>query len=88
MISPEEGTIDPEFLPEGVKRLFLLLFPAPFSKETLNRGLVEGYLLSYGHFWSAILFAAFLLALPHWRAFEGNVLNRASVVAGPLPLEC
>ncbi|WP_457752470.1 CPBP family glutamic-type intramembrane protease [Thermococcus sp.] len=47
---------------------------------------MEGYLLSHGYFWSAILFAAFLFALPHWKAFEGNVLNRISVVAGAFAL--
>jgi len=85
-ISPEGGNTEPEFLPEGAKRIFLLIFLAPFSEETLCRGLAEGYLLSYGYFWSAIIFSAMLFALPYWRAFEGNVADRASVVAGAFAL--
>jgi len=72
----------PEYLPAGLEGAFLLLLLAPLSEELLNRGLVEGYLLGYGHFPSAILFAAVLFALPHWMAFEGSSLDRATVVAG------
>lgn len=54
-----------EFIPEGMERLVLLLLLAPLGEETFTRGLIEGYLLSYGHFWSAILFSVLLFALPH-----------------------
>ena len=83
VISPKnENANELEFLPRDWRRYPLILLLAPLSEELLHRGLIEGYLLSYGHFWSAILFAAFLFALPHWRAFGGNVLERVSIVAG------
>ena len=72
----------PEFLPEGIGRFALLLLLAPLGEEVLNRGLVEGYLLSYGHFWSAVFFSAFLFALPHWMAFKGSRSERALAVIG------
>ncbi|WP_099209496.1 CPBP family intramembrane glutamic endopeptidase [Thermococcus henrietii] len=82
-IGPSTETADePEFLPRDWRRYPLILLLAPLSEELLHRGLVEGYLLSYGHFWSAILFAALLFALPHWRAFGGSALDRISIVAG------
>ncbi|WP_297535700.1 CPBP family intramembrane glutamic endopeptidase [Thermococcus sp.] len=80
--SRNEDANELEFLPGGWRRYLLVLILAPLSEELLHRGLVEGYLLSYGHFWSAVLFAALLFALPHWRAFEGNVLERVSIVGG------
>ncbi|AHL22930.1 CPBP family intramembrane glutamic endopeptidase [Thermococcus nautili] len=72
----------PEFLPEGIGRFALLLLLAPLGEEVFNRGLVEGYLLSHGHLWSAILFSAFLFALPHWMAVEGSKGERAYTVLG------
>lgn len=65
----------PGFLPEGAERYFLLLFLAPLSEEALNRGLVEGYLLNYGHFWSAVIFSAVLFAFPHWRALGNGIFK-------------
>jgi len=76
----------PEFLPEGTERFVLLLVFAPVSEELLNRGLVEGYLLGYGHFWSAILFSALLFALPHWMAYEGSKKRKTGVVGGAFVL--
>lgn len=74
----------PSFFPRGgVERVFILLFLAPLSEETLNRALIEGYLLSYGHFWSAIFFSALLFSLPpHWMAFEGKKGERGFIVIG------
>lgn len=72
----------PEFLPEGIGRFILLLILAPVSEELLNRGLVEGYLLGYDHFWSAILFSALVFALPHWMAVAGSKGKRAYTVLG------
>ncbi|WP_297067600.1 CPBP family intramembrane glutamic endopeptidase [Thermococcus sp.] len=74
----------PEFLPEGLPwRVLLLLILAPLAEETLNRGLVEGYLLSHGYLWSAIILSAVLFALPHWMAFEKTSLGeRTFVTAG------
>ncbi|WP_297556395.1 CPBP family intramembrane glutamic endopeptidase [Thermococcus sp.] len=71
-----------EFMPEGIERLILLLILAPLGEETLNRDLVEGYLLSYGHFWSAILFSALLFALPHWMASKEGKGGNAFIVTG------
>ncbi|WP_297551964.1 CPBP family intramembrane glutamic endopeptidase [Thermococcus sp.] len=75
-----------EFMPEGVERLVLLLILAPLGEETFTRGLIEGYLLSYDHFWSAILFSALLFALPHWRAYEGSKRQKIGVVGGAFVL--
>ncbi|GAB6136529.1 CPBP family intramembrane glutamic endopeptidase [Thermococcus prieurii] len=87
VIDPRNETADePEFLPGDWRRYPLILLLAPLSEELLHRGLVEGYLLSYGHFWSAVLFAALLFALPHWRAFGGGALDRVSIVAGAFVL--
>ncbi|EEB73481.1 CPBP family intramembrane glutamic endopeptidase [Thermococcus sp. AM4] len=72
----------PEFMPEGIERFVLLLIFAPLGEEVFTRGLIEGYLLSYGHFWSAILFSALLFALPHLMAFEGNRRRKAGIVTG------
>ena len=72
----------PPFLPEGIGRFIILLILAPVSEELLNRGLVEGYLLGYDHFWSAILFSALVFALPHWMAFEGSKGKRTYTVLG------
>ncbi len=74
----------PEFLPAGfLWRALLLLFLAPLAEESLNRALVEGYLLSQGQFWGAILFSALLFALPHWMAFEGaSIGEKAYITAG------
>jgi len=83
VISPKnENANELEFLPRDWRRYPLILLLAPLSEELLHRGLVEGYLLSYGHFWSAILFAALLFALPHWRAFEGTKGEKTFVVGG------
>ncbi|WP_297519663.1 CPBP family intramembrane glutamic endopeptidase [Thermococcus sp.] len=71
-----------EFMPEGIERLIFLLILAPLGEETLNRALVEGYLLSYGHFWSAILFSALLFALPHWMAFKAKRREKAFIATG------
>jgi len=61
----------PGFLPEGLlQRVLLLFILAPLAEESLNRGLVEGYLLIHGQFWGAIGLSAFFFALPHWVAFE------------------
>jgi len=76
----------PEFLPEGIERFIILLILAPVSEELLNRGLVEGYLLSYDHFWSAILVSALLFALPHWMAYEGSKRRKIGVVGGAFAL--
>ncbi len=62
----------PEFLPGGIEGIIMLLLIAPLSEEVFNRGLLEGYLIFYGHFWSAIFFSALLFALPHWVAFKGG----------------
>ncbi len=74
----------PEFLPESLlSRVFLLIFLAPLSEETLNRALVEGYILSYDHLWGAILLSAILFALPHWLAFEkASTEERAFIMVG------
>ncbi len=66
--------------------MVLLLPIAPLSEELLNRRLVEGYLLVYSNFWSAILFSALLFALLHWMAFEGNPMDRTVTVAGAFTL--
>ncbi len=76
----------PEFLPEGIGRFILLLILAPVSEELLNRGLIEGYLLGYGHFWSSILFSALLFALPHWMAYEGSKKRKIGAVGGAFVL--
>ncbi len=75
-----------EFIPEGMERLVLLLLLAPLGEETFTRGLIEGYLLSYGHFWSAILFSVLLFALPYWMAYEGSGKRNAGIVTGALIL--
>jgi len=82
-----EGNLStPGFLPERtIPRLLLLLLLAPLSEETLNRALVEGYLLGYGHLWSAILFSTLLFALPHWMAFE-TTEKKAFAVSGALTI--
>ena len=74
----------PDFLPEGLLwRVLLLLILAPLAEESLNRALVEGYLLSQGQSWGAIGFSALLFALPHWMAFEGaSVGEKAYITAG------
>ena len=74
----------PEFLPENLLwRVLLLLILAPLAEESLNRALVEGYLLSQGQFRGAIGFSALLFALPHWMAFEGaSIGEKAYVMAG------
>ncbi|WP_297497656.1 CPBP family intramembrane glutamic endopeptidase [Thermococcus sp.] len=70
-------------MPEGLLwRVLLLLILAPLAEESLNRGLVEGYLLSQGQFRGAIGFSALLFALPHWIAFEGASSRKAYVTAG------
>ncbi len=75
----------PEFLPDGfLWRALLLLILAPFAEESLNRALIEGYLLIHGQFWGAILFSALLFALPHWMAFEGTSIGKAYVAGGAL----
>ncbi|WP_297505985.1 CPBP family intramembrane glutamic endopeptidase [Thermococcus sp.] len=62
----------PEFLPDVfLWRILLLLILAPLAEESLNRALIEGYLLIHGQFWGAVGFSALLFALPHWMAFEG-----------------
>jgi len=71
-----------EFMPEGIERFVLLLVLAPLGEEVFTRGLIEGYLLSYGHFWSAILFSALLFALPHWLAYEENKKRKIVIVGG------
>ncbi len=71
-----------EFMPGGMERLLLLLLLAPLGKEALTRALVEGYLLSYGHFWDAIIFSAMLFALPHWAAYGKSERKRVVVTAG------
>jgi len=81
-----EAASEPEFLPRDWRMYPLLLLLAPLSEELLHRGLVEGYLLNHGRFWSAIFFSALLFALPHWRAFGGSAWDRASVVAGAFAL--
>ncbi|AIU69343.1 CAAX protease [Thermococcus eurythermalis] len=75
-----------EFMPEGVERLVLLLILAPLGEEVFTRGLIEGYLLSHDHFWSAILFSALLFALPHWRAYEGSKKRKIVAVGGAFVL--
>jgi len=75
-----------EFMPEGIERFVLLLLFAPLGEETFTRGLIEGYLLSYGHFWSAILVSALLFALPHWMAYEGSKRRKIGVVGGAFVL--
>jgi membrane protease YdiL (CAAX protease family) len=73
----------PPELPEGkVELFFLLLVLAPFGEEALNRWLVEGYLLTAGAFWGAVVFSAALFALPHWTAFKGSSLGKVSAVSG------
>ena len=75
----------PEFLPDGfIWRVLLLLILAPLAEESLNRALVEGYLLIHGQFWGAILFSALIFALPHWMAFEGASSGKAYVAGGAL----
>ncbi len=55
-----------EFLPDNFFwRVLFLLILAPLAEESLNRALVEGYLLSQSQFWSAIGCSALLFALPH-----------------------
>ncbi|WP_297548822.1 CPBP family intramembrane glutamic endopeptidase [Thermococcus sp.] len=73
-----------EFLPDGsLWKALLLLILAPLAEESLNRGLVEGYLLSHGQFWGAILFSALLFAIPHVMAFErASAGEKAYVTAG------
>ena len=73
-----------EFLPGGfLWKILLLLILAPLAEESLNRALVEGYLLSQGQFWGAIGFSALLFSLPHWMAFEGaSVGEKAYITAG------
>jgi len=71
-----------EFMPEGIERFVLLLVFAPLGEEVFTRGLIEGYLLSYGHFWSAILFSALLFALPHGLAYGGNKKRKIGIVGG------
>ncbi|WP_297435593.1 CPBP family intramembrane glutamic endopeptidase [Thermococcus sp.] len=71
-----------EFMPGGMERLLLLLLLAPLGEEALTRALVEGYLLSYGHFWDAIIFSAMLFALPHWAAYGKSERKRVVVTAG------
>ncbi|ACS32526.1 CPBP family intramembrane glutamic endopeptidase [Thermococcus gammatolerans] len=75
-----------EFMPEGVERLVLLLILAPLGEEVFTRGLIEGYILGYGHFWSAILFSALLFALPHWMAYEGSKKRKIVAVGGAFVL--
>ncbi|NJF25021.1 CPBP family intramembrane glutamic endopeptidase [Thermococcus sp. Bubb.Bath] len=75
--------MNPPDLPEGKLELFfLLLVIAPIGEETLYRGLLEGYLLSSGVFWGAVISSAALFAFPHWMAFEGNSSGRALAVSG------
>jgi len=73
-----------EFLPDGFFwRVLLLLILAPFAEESLNRALVEGYLLIHGQFWGAILFSALLFAIPHVMAFErASAGEKAYLTAG------
>ncbi|WP_297521267.1 CPBP family intramembrane glutamic endopeptidase [Thermococcus sp.] len=64
-------------------RVLLLLILAPLAEESLNRALVEGYLLIHGQFWGAIGFSALLFALPHWMAFkEAPAGEKAYITAG------
>ena len=81
----ESGNVEtPEFLPEGLlPKVLLVLILAPLAEESLNRALVEGYLLIHGQFWSAIGFSALLFALPHWMAFEeASRGKKAYITAG------
>ncbi len=73
-----------EFLPGGfLWKILLLLILAPLAEESLNRALVEGYLLIHGQFWGAVGFSALLFALPHWMAFEGvSTGEKAYITAG------
>ena len=72
-----------EFLPDGfLWKALLLLILAPLAEESLNRGLVEGYLLIHGQFWGAILFSALLFALPHWIAFKGASTEEKTYITG------
>ncbi|WP_456367674.1 CPBP family glutamic-type intramembrane protease [Thermococcus sp.] len=74
----------PEFLPDSFFwRVLLLLILAPLAEESLNRVLVEGYLLIQGQFWGAIGFSALLFAIPHLMAFErASAGEKAYVTAG------
>ncbi len=73
----------PEFLPAGfLWRALLLLILAPLAEESLNRALIEGYLLIHDQFWGAIGFSALLFALPHWMVFEGTSSGKAYVAGG------
>ena len=73
-----------EFLPGNLPlRVLLLLILAPLAEESLNRALVEGYLLSHGQVWGAIGFSALLFAFPHWMAFkEAPAGEKAYITAG------
>ena len=73
-----------EFLPDSFFwRVLLLIILAPLAEESLNRALVEGYLLSHGQVWGAIGFSALLFALPHWMAFkEAPAGEKAYITAG------
>ena len=73
-----------EFLPDSFFwRVLLLLILAPLAEESLNRALVEGYLLIHGQVWGAIGFSAFIFALPHWMAFKrASTGEKAYITAG------
>ncbi|ASJ02469.1 hypothetical protein A3L09_03965 [Thermococcus profundus] len=75
--------ITPPELPERkVELWFLLLVLAPLGEESLYRELLESYLLGSGAFWGAVVFSAILFALPHWMAFEGNLVGKILTLLG------